>query len=264
MRTWQLLVGLGVGLSSVGLWRALPAQAEAPVKPVEAAKPAGSTAKPAAPSKAAAKPKCKWGMVGIPAATFTPIRGFAISGETVTVAAYCIDRTEVTTSAYAKCVKSGECTAAEKFDYQSTPCNAGIAGRGNHPINCVQIPQATAFCEAQGQRLPTEVEWEYAATGADGRNNPWGDAEPADQLCWNRYVEGKSYSTTCAVGSFPKDKSPFGLVDMGGNVSEFTSDCMHGSSWFDSYPRSVNSSISTNDPNGRATIGFRCAGSPLP
>ena len=275
MRTWRFLVGVGV--SSVSLWSALPAHAEEPAKPVEAAKPA---AKPTAPSKAAAKPKCKSGMVGIPPGTFTmgDEQNKDKAGR-VTVAAFCIDPTEVTVAAYAKCVVNGKCTVASNFN------NAGVAGRENHPISDVDENQATAYCAAQGLRLPTEEEWEYAARGTDGRRYPWGNEDPTNQLCWGG--EG-----TCAVGSYPKGDSPFGLSDMAGNVWEWTSSqysivkysyhskvqygevtdrVFRGGSWnfnFEFVHRTTFRKSTSIDPEApiyiAPVIGIRCASKPLP
>lgn len=268
----------------MALWGELQARAEAPVKPVEAppaqaeapAKPA-QAAKPAAPSKATAKPKCKSGMKPIPAGTFT--MGDAENTEkagTVTVVAFCMDRTEVTTAAYTKCVKSGKCT--EAVSIQDGICHGGVTGDGNHPINCVNSGQATAYCEAQSQRLPTEEEWEYAARGTDGRIYPWGNAEPDGQLCSDRSGRDKP-NNTCTVGNFPKGNSPFGLSDMEGNVSEWTSSAanasntvfvIRGSNWTSGFWNSMGlhsacRSKSVGDLSYQDnTLGFRCAGSPLP
>jgi len=184
------------------------------------------------------------------------------------VAAFSIDRTEVTTAAYAACVKSGKCTKAATWE----DCNAGVAGRENHPINCVDWNQAKAYCEAQGQRLPTEKEWEYAATGGDGRTYPWGNAEPSNQLCWDGEGSGNRQST-CAVGSYPNGNSPFGLSDMSGNVWEWTSSASgssfrayRGGSWQSVDPSIVRSASRSWDSstNPHDYLGFRCAGSPLP
>ena len=186
---------------------------------------------------------------------------------------FCMDRTEVTTAAYAACVKSGECTAAAAASAKNPNCNAGVAGRGDHPINCVDWNQATAYCKAQGLRLPMEEEWEYAALGTDGRIFPWGNAEPAGQLCWNRVGEGKPNST-CAVASFPAGNSPFGLADMSGNVLEWTSTAYgettervtRGGSWNYDNPSDVRSAIRFGlAPSVRIDLlGFRCAGEPFP
>jgi formylglycine-generating enzyme required for sulfatase activity len=184
------------------------------------------------------------------------------------VAAFVMDRTEVTVAAYAACVASGKCTPADK----GGSCNAGVAGRESHPINCVDWNQADAYCKAQGLRLPTEEEWEHAATGGDGRAYPWGDAAPSNQLCWNG--EGNDQGrgnrkSTCAVGSYPKGRSPLGLDDMSGNVWEWTSSARgdgrvnRGGSWYGGGPSAFRSAYrSRNVPTNQSVyLGFRCAGS---
>jgi formylglycine-generating enzyme required for sulfatase activity len=189
------------------------------------------------------------------------------------IAAFWMDTTEVTTAAYAACVASGTCTKADT----GGDCNAGAANRENHPINCVSWNQAKAYCEAQGQRLPTEEEWEYAATGGDGRTYPWGNDAPSDQLCWDG--EGNDLGkanrqSTCAVGSYPSGNSPFGLADMSGNVWEWTSSAYNSSSlvlrgggWnYRVAPSHVRSAFrGSGDPAVQVDyLGFRCAGSTLP
>lgn len=107
------------------------------------------------------------------------------------------------------------------------PCNWGVAGHENHPINCVTFLQATRYCEQAGKRLPTEAEWVVAAHGADGRIFPWGNEPPARQLCWdgegNELGKGKRAGKTCPVGSYPAGRSASGLDDLAGNVWEWTS-----------------------------------------
>jgi formylglycine-generating enzyme required for sulfatase activity len=134
----------------------------------------------------------------------------------VHIYAFEIDPTEVTTEAYAACVRAGACRAASTFH---ASCNAAGADTARHPANCVTWAQAGAFCQWRGARLPTEEEWEYAARGPKSQHYPWGDVPSTDKSCWNRPA-GKT--RTCAVGSFPADTSPFGLVDMAGNVAEWT------------------------------------------
>ena len=209
--------------------------------------------------------QCPTGMLPIPPGTFT--MGDTLNDEKagqVTIAAFCMDTTEVTTAAYAACVKSGNCAAAST----GGSCNAGVAGRDNHPINCVDWHNAKSYCRAQGQWLPTEEEWEYAARGTDGRIFPWGNAEPAGQLCWKS-------SSTCAVASFPAGNSPFGLFDMSGNVWEWTSSTysatdadrvIRGGRWGLDNPSGVRSAARDgNNPSLQfVRLGFRCAGSFFP
>ena len=134
----------------------------------------------------------------------------------VSVAAFELDVTEVTVAAYSACVSAGQCSAAAT---DQEACNYGKSDKANHPINCVDWRQAATYCNAQGQRLPTEEEWEYAArAGHEGRTYSWGSAEPAFQLCWSGVSKREG---TCSVGSFAK--GAFGLADMTGNVWEWTS-----------------------------------------
>lgn len=92
--------------------------------------------------------------------------------------------------------------------------------KANHPVVFVSWYAAVAFCQAQGKRLPTEAEWEYAARGGlVGKLFPWGD-EPADK---SRLNFGESrYGAAISVGSYPPNG--YGLFDMAGNVWEFLAD----------------------------------------
>jgi hypothetical protein len=139
----------------------------------------------------------------------------------VHVRAFQLDKTEVTVAAHEVCVRAGACTPAMPHIDASwqdvTQCNSGDPDRRDDPINCVNWTQATVYCAWAGGRLPTEEEWEYAARGTEGRAFPWGDAPPSGRACWSRGKEG-----TCGVGSYPSGNSPLGLMDMAGNVEEWT------------------------------------------
>src|SRR5262245_29483056 len=121
----------------------------------------------------------------------------------VQVAAFDIDATEVTTEAYAACVRAGKCEAPSTFHAN---CNGTGPDVARHPVNCVTWKMADAFCRWRGARLPTEEEWEYAARGPRSQTYPWGNEASADKSCWNRPA-GKP--CTCAVGSHGSDTSPF-------------------------------------------------------
>ena len=100
-----------------------------------------------------------------------------------------------------------------------------VRQKQDHPVTCVTVQDAVAFCvwasEATGMtiRLPTEAEWEKAARGADGRLYPWGKEKPTAEQCnFNMNV-----GDTTPVGRYPKGASPYGVLDMAGNVWEWTS-----------------------------------------
>ena len=193
-----------------------------PVAPPRAGpSPPASTPVFVAPA-AVASGSCPAGMASIPAGTFMMGSNDGDADEKpvhrVAMGSFCMD---VTTDAYAACVTARGCTAADI----GVPCNTGQAGRGNHPINCVDWNQATAYCAWTSKRLPTEEEWEYGARGTEGREYPWGNEAPGAQLCWNGNGSdlGKgNRKGTCVVGRYPAGKSPFGLMDMAGNVREWT------------------------------------------
>jgi formylglycine-generating enzyme required for sulfatase activity len=94
------------------------------------------------------------------------------------------------------------------------------AGQENHPVVNVNWYAATAYCQAQGKRLPSEAEWEQAARGGlESRVFPWGDEPPSPKLA--NYSSGKLHATS-PVGSYPPNG--YGIYDMAGNVWEFLAD----------------------------------------
>ncbi|HET9931477.1 MAG TPA: SUMF1/EgtB/PvdO family nonheme iron enzyme [Polyangiaceae bacterium] len=130
----------------------------------------------------------------------------------------CFDVTEATAAEYDECVKAGACTK-DGVDCASQS-TYGKADKAKLPMVCVEFSQAERYCAFRGKRLPTTDEWEWAARGgSEGRTYPWGNDKPATQLCW----AGKQKQLeACEVGSHPLDKSRDGLLDMAGNVLEFT------------------------------------------
>jgi len=177
------------------------------------------------------------------------------------VGAFWMDRTEVTVSEYANCMKSGRCPAPAP----GAQCNQGKAGRGEHPVNCVGLDGARAYCGWAGKRLPTEEEWEKAARGEDGRIYPWGDSPPSCRLAvMVQGGAGCGKDSTWSVGSKPAGGSPYGMRDMAGNVWEWATNgrgaALRGGSWVDA-PGLMRSSLRLPDvpTRGFANTGFRCA-----
>ena len=236
------------------------------------------------PGLAATSNESSDGMVRIPAGVFIMGSNDGDADEKpvhqVRVSAFEMDVTEVTVGAYRACVNAGKCASSSTADWKeatdqqkanaSRHCNWLIAGRENHPMNCVDWNHATAYCAYAGKRLPTEEEWEYAARRADGRMYPWGNGDPSGQLCWKR-SDG-----TCAVGSYPSGDSPFGLHDMAGNVWEWTASGYssdyrqsranearvdRGGNYLSDAPADVRSTLRFSDsPSLRSPLlGFRCA-----
>ena len=168
----------------------------------------------------------------------------------VTVASFYLDRTEVTVAAYSDCVRRGACTpAATTADwpdifpperpFANSLCNGDRPDRQNHPANCLNWPQAVAYCRFRGRRLPTEEEWEYAARGgAEERRFAWGNAPPtpgwmnacgtecAEAMLRVRawaplYPASDGWVGTAPVGRFPLGDGRWGVLDIAGNVQEW-------------------------------------------
>lgn len=155
---------------------------------------------------------------------------------------------------------------------------SSITVAGDHPVMQVSARDAEKYCAYLGARLPTEIEWEYAARGNDGRRFPWGNQVPSqknpklanfgtDQCCAPSDSDG--YSTTSPVGSYPEGASPFGVEDMAGNVWEWTTtpfpgdskeQVIRGGGWGNNAYCLRVSYRHGNPPNiGLNMVGFRCA-----
>ena len=150
-----------------------------------------------------------------------------------------IDKTEVTIEMFSQFVtETGYQTTAEvngfgytrlDYDWQEVPHanwmdpdGDGVPDLSYLPVTQVSWYDAQAYCAWVGRRLPTEAEWEKAARGTDGRIFPWGDITPDSSLLSFNKESGISQ-----VGSYPNGASPYGALDMSGNVWEWTAD------WYD-------------------------------
>jgi len=98
-------------------------------------------------------------------------------------------------------------------------------GEENHPVVWVSLEDARAYARWSGKRLPTGIEWQYAAQGTDGRKYPWGNSFDS-----TRCNNGLGHTT--AVDRFPSGKSPFGVCDMVGNVWQLTNDVYDNGSYY--------------------------------
>ncbi|GJL63479.1 MAG: hypothetical protein NPIRA04_21330 [Nitrospirales bacterium] len=180
-------------------------------------------------------------MVKIPAGEF--IRGTNSGGfnerpeNRFHIDTYWIDKFEVTNHQYLEFVEStGHRKPGPPSRYAKNMTNL----RGpNQPVTYVSWADAKAYCEWKGKRLPTEAEWEKAMRGTDGRTWPWGDELGKDLANLGGAQDG--FEFTAPVGSFPQDRSVFGVFDGAGNLMEWTDN------WYveQLYAKSVGSDSST-------------------
>ena len=144
-----------------------------------------------------------------------PVRDLFIDG-------FWMARTPIT------CAQFGRFVDVTGYVAQGDWASCGRSWGLNAAVARVSWEDAVAYCAWAGLRLPCEEEWEYAARGSDGRRYPWGNVwHPA--LCRNDEV-GVSRGAV-SVGSYPRGASPFGCLDMAGNVWEWTD------SWYGPYGR---------------------------
>ena len=169
---------------------------------------------------------------------------------TVSLDAFWIDRYEVTNDQYRAFV---EATGNRvPYDWQKGEIPAG---KQDHPVVRVSWEDAQAYCQWAGARLPTEAEWEKGARGTDARQYPWGNTFDGSRLnfcdrnCefdWKDTDVDDGYARTAPVGSFPAGASPYGALDMAGNVWEWVADWYDG----DYYRRSPGSNPAGPDSGG--------------
>jgi formylglycine-generating enzyme required for sulfatase activity len=137
---------------------------------------------------------------------------------------FAVDRTEATVASYDACVGAGACSAVPP----EAPCHGGDPLAHDHPIACLSWQAAADYCAFAGKRLCTEAEWELAARSNHPAHYPWGWAVPSCSVAVFAAAgpgsEGCGTGDTHAVGSLPDGASPFGALDVVGNVSEWVAD----------------------------------------
>ena len=209
-------------------------------------------------------------MLYVPAGDFLmgSLKGEGLSDEhpqhTVYLDAYWIDQTEVTNTMFSTFVtvtnyqtdaeKAGksdvytgtqwiEVTGADWQHPQGPSSN--LSGLDDHPVVFISWYDAQAYCEWAGRSLPTEAQWEKAARGTDGRAYPWGEKDPTQSLA--NY--GSNVRSTTKVGSYIAVASPYGAMDMSGNVWEWVAD------WFDAnYYKNSTGSNPTGPVSGKQRV----------
>jgi serine/threonine-protein kinase len=131
--------------------------------------------------------------------------------------AFWIDQTEVTNAMYEKCMREKGCSSPSMSD---NPYFGKWIYR-DHPVVYIEWEQAAEYCQWAGRELPTEAQWEKAARGTDERNFPWGKGRPNPRLAnFNESLIGGSVS----VFRYPLGASPYGALNMVGNVREWVAD----------------------------------------
>jgi eukaryotic-like serine/threonine-protein kinase len=216
---------------------------------------------------------------------------------TVWLDTYWIDMYEVTNGQYQSCVTGGACqpplheASNTRISYYGNPVF------DNYPVIYVDWNQAKTYCEWAGRQLPSEAQWEKAARGTDGRIYPWGNENAAGDLLNFADVNSgyemsdknvnDGFADTSPIGNYPRGASPYGVMDMEGNVSEWLNDLyqwdyykkspdknptgassgynhvVRGSAWYSTiWVLGVYSRGGAGPADKSPATGFRCAANP--
>ncbi len=195
-----------------------------------------------------------------------------------------IDQHEVTNAQYGECVTAGVCQLASPTSSNTRHAYFYDPAYADYPVIYVTWHDADTYCHWAGKRLPTEAEWEKAARGTNGLLWPWGNTFSPERINFRPGGIDPDTSDTTPVGSYPGGASPYGTVDMVGNVWEWVADwyapsydeesanqnpkgppsgekkVIRGGSWNSNIASVRAASRAGAPPDGRFfDIGFRCA-----
>jgi len=207
-----------------GEWKFLP-QKQVPIaatKPVKVA-PVGMTRIPAGSFEFQVEGVMVegWNMVGVDVQYPWETSPRRYHRQPVTLKSFFIDTYPVTNEQFKKFVDTAKYHPRDDYNFlRDWTDNTYPEGWGNKPVTWVSLEDARAYAAWAGKRLPHETEWQYAAQGTDGRLYPWGNtmnAEAIPPACTNKVLRGPT-----DVDAFPKGASPFGVMDMVGNVWQWT------------------------------------------
>ena len=237
-------------------------------------------------------------MVLIPAGEFlmgcdlSDSRAPCLDGEspshTVYLDDYYIELTEGTNTQYASCVAEEACRPPDFGQSDFDQFMFESPEYADYPITNVNWYDARDYCDWVGKRLPSEAEWEKAARGdGDDRFYPWGGGAPQCSLLNFSDLDGECLGATTPIGQYPHGASPYGLLDMAGNVREWVADWYNADYYFSNPPENppgpesgaekvlrggsfsndwIGVRVSRrghNPPTFRGSdIGLRCAGGP--
>lgn len=287
-----LLFLIGLGLVATAVYRFVPPEKlpwnrprtslPAETSPTAASSEYRSDSKSAGPTtatserQAAAQPGASTPWIQIPGGLFAA----GAEQTEIDVPGFTIERTEVTNGRYeeflAACPRGSACGPRDLPSYWED--RGYLASHRDYPVVFVSWGEAAGFCRWAGGRLPTAVEWEKAARGKDGRAFPTGsvlDPSDANILGADRHdekLQAAKQIPTWPIGDrrYGRDRSPYGVLAMAGNVSEWTSSAsadepdlrlVAGGSW-DSWELSdgrTYNRIPKSPTDRSSSLGFRCA-----